>query len=103
MSSRKCRNAITFFLVNGVLVEGVDNVRGAVFSHFSSHFQGVSVNRPSMEALNFRQVTYREGLGLTKPFCVEEVKAAVWDCDSFKCPRPDGISFGFIKKIWDIL
>ena len=92
-----------FFLVNGVLVEGVDNVRGAVFSHYSSHFQGVSVDRPSMEALNFRRVTHREGLGLTKPFCVEEVKAAVWDCDNFKSLGPDGISFGFIKKIWDIL
>ena len=34
---------------------------------------------------------------------MEEVKAEVWDCDSFKCPGPDGISFGFIKKNWDIL
>ena len=99
MSLRKRRNAIPFFLVNGVLVEGVDNVRGAVFSHFSNHFQGVSVDRPSMEALIFCQVTHREGIGL----CVEEVKAAVWDCDNFKCPGPDGISFGFIKKNWDIL
>ena len=57
MSSRKRRNAIPFFLVNDVLVEGVDNVRGAVFSHFSTHFQGVSVDRPTMEALNFRLLT----------------------------------------------
>jgi len=27
----------------------------------------------------------------------------VWDCDNFKCPGPDGISLGFIKKIWDML
>jgi hypothetical protein len=26
MSGRRCRNAIQFFLVNGVLVEGVNNV-----------------------------------------------------------------------------
>jgi hypothetical protein len=24
----------------------------------------------------------------------------VWDCDSFKCPRPDGIHMGFIKDFW---
>jgi len=27
----------------------------------------------------------------------------VWDCDNFKCPGPDGITFGFIKDFWDIL
>jgi len=25
---------------------------------------------------------------------------AVWDCDSFKSPGPDGINFGFIKQFW---
>ncbi|GAU25959.1 hypothetical protein TSUD_373600 [Trifolium subterraneum] len=29
-----------------------------------------------------------------------EVKAAVWDCDSYKSPGPDGINFGFIKDFW---
>ncbi|MCI47741.1 hypothetical protein A2U01_0068983, partial [Trifolium medium] len=28
------------------------------------------------------------------------VKAAVWDCDSFKSSGPDGIYFGFIKDFW---
>jgi hypothetical protein len=25
------------------------------------------------------------------------------DCDSYECPGPDGISFGFIKDFWDLL
>ncbi|XP_045831124.1 uncharacterized protein LOC123922453 [Trifolium pratense] len=29
-----------------------------------------------------------------------EVKSAVWDCDSYKSPGPDGINFGFIKDFW---
>ena len=99
MSTRKRRNATPFFLVNGVLVEGVDNVRGVVFSHFSNHFQGVSVDRTTVEALNFRKLNHREGVGLIKPFSMEEVKAAVWDCDNYTCPGHNGISFGFIKKI----
>ncbi|MCI69491.1 endonuclease/exonuclease/phosphatase family protein [Trifolium medium] len=40
---------------------------------------------------------------MTKPFLAAEVKAAVWDCDSLKCPGPNGISFGFIKDFWDEL
>jgi len=27
----------------------------------------------------------------------------VWDCDSFKSPGPDGISFVFLKDFWDML
>lgn len=38
---------------------------------------------------------------MIKPFSKEEVKSAVWDCDSFKILRPDGVNFGFIKKFWN--
>jgi len=38
MSSKRSRNAIPFFLVNGTLVEGVENVRNAVFTHFRRNF-----------------------------------------------------------------
>ncbi|KEH15328.1 hypothetical protein MTR_1350s0010, partial [Medicago truncatula] len=38
---------------------------------------------------------------LTKPFSVDELKPAVWDCDSFKSLGPDGINFGFIKNFWN--
>jgi hypothetical protein len=31
---------------------------------------------------------------------MEEVKAAVWDCDSYKCPGPYGVNFGFIRDFW---
>ncbi|MCI12989.1 endonuclease/exonuclease/phosphatase family protein, partial [Trifolium medium] len=31
---------------------------------------------------------------------MEEVKAAVWDCDSYKSPEPNEINFGFIEEFW---
>ncbi|MCI42420.1 cysteine-rich receptor-like protein kinase, partial [Trifolium medium] len=37
---------------------------------------------------------------LTKPFSVDEVKAAVWDCGSYKSPGPDGVNLGFFKDFW---
>jgi len=103
MSSRRRRNALPLFLVNGMLVEGVDNVRSVVFTHFSSHFCPSGVVRLSMDGVHFRTLSHGEGAGLIKLFSVEEVKAAVWDCDNFKCPGPDGISFSFIKDFWDLL
>jgi len=50
--------------------------------------------------MQFRSLLVTEGVGLIKPFSMEEVKEAVWDCDSFKSPGPDGINFGFIKDFW---
>jgi len=89
--------------VNGVQIEGVQNVRNVVFSHFSSHFKNLHEQRPSMEGLNFRKLPGREGATLLKPFSIEEVRAAVWECDNFKCLGPDGVNLGFIKDFWDIL
>ena len=40
---------------------------------------------------------------MIKLFSEEELKAEIWDCENFKCPEPDDVSFGFIKKFWDIL
>jgi len=59
MSSRSRQNTIPFFLVDGVLIEGVDNVRAAVFNHISSHFKASRVSRPSMEGLQFRTLSVR--------------------------------------------
>jgi len=89
--------------VNGVLVEGVDNVRNAVYNHFSTHFQRRPLQRPCMDSLAFRSLSTGEGAALTRPFSVDEVRRAVWDCENYKSPDPDGINFGFIKEFWDTL
>ena len=28
---------------------------------------------------------------------------AVWDCGSTKAPGPDGFTFGFLKRYWDLV
>ena len=103
MTRKRSRNAIPFFLVNGALVEGVQNVHNAVFTHFRAQFQATQHSRPSLEALDFRTLSFTDGACLVRPFTVEEVKTAVWEVESFKCPGPDGITFGFIKDFWDML
>nr|GFA04876.1 RNA-directed DNA polymerase, eukaryota, reverse transcriptase zinc-binding domain protein [Tanacetum cinerariifolium] len=34
---------------------------------------------------------------------LEEVKITVWDCGINKAPSPNGFSFAFVKKRWDLL
>jgi hypothetical protein len=100
MSNRRRHNTLCSILVDGVVVEGVQPIRNAVYSHFAGHFQSTNVDRPSVANMQFRSLSVAEGVGLIKLFSMEEVKEVVWDCDSFKSPGPDGINFGFIKDFW---
>ncbi|CAJ2632329.1 unnamed protein product [Trifolium pratense] len=100
LASRRRRNALSVIQVDGVTLEGVNPIRQAVFSHFESHFQAPNVDRPGVDDLQFKRLNPMEIGGLTKPFSENEVKLAVWDCDSYKSPGPDGINFGFIKDFW---
>ena len=100
MSSRRCRNVISSILVDGNRVEGVSEVQEAVFNHFQQHFASPNTHRPRAENLRFQMLYYEEGVSLTMPFGVDEIKEVVWDCESFKSPGPDGIHTGFIKDFW---
>jgi len=97
---RRRQNHLHSIVVDGTIVEGVYPVRQTVFSHFANHFKRRGTEKVALNNLTFNTLSYTEGGGLTRPFTEEEVKAAVWDCDSFKSPGPDGVNFGFLKEFW---
>jgi len=103
MAGHRRHNVINMVSVDGLMVEGVHNVRSAVFNHFSAHFKSTGAVRPGIGGLQFRKLSGVEAGALTKPFSQVEVKQTIWDCDSFKSPGPDDISFGFIKEFWDLV
>jgi hypothetical protein len=100
LARRRRGNTISSIQVDGVTLEGVNAVRQAVFSHFEAHFKASSADRPGVDNLVFKRLNLTECGSLTRPFLEEEVKAAVWDCDSFKSSGPDGVNFGFFKEFW---
>ncbi|KAK2373370.1 hypothetical protein QL285_074404 [Trifolium repens] len=59
-------------------------------------FKAGRVERSGVENLAFKQLNQVECGSLTRPFLEAEVKEAVWDCDSFKSPGPDGILDGIL-------
>jgi hypothetical protein len=103
LATRRRGNAISSIQVEGATLEGVHPIRQAVFSHFATHFKARNVVRPGLDNLNFNRLSALEGGSLITPFSEAEVRAAVWDCDSFKSPGPDGVNFGFFKDFWEEL
>jgi len=53
-----------------------------------------------VDGLNFRKLSFSLASNLVRSFSLEEVKKAIWECESFKSPGSDGINFGFIKDFW---
>ena len=97
MSATRRVNDIISIKVDRVQVEGVLGVRGVIFDHFQNHFKFVMHNRPGVEELSFNSISEEGGVLFTSPFSEEDIKNAVWECDSFKSPRPDGINLCFYK------
>jgi len=56
LSSRRRRNAIVSLMVDGSLVEGVQRIRQAVFSHFRYHFAASDMYRPGVDKLVMLQI-----------------------------------------------
>ncbi|GJW80836.1 RNA-directed DNA polymerase, eukaryota [Tanacetum coccineum] len=40
---------------------------------------------------------------LERVFVKEEIKEAVWDCGLDKSPGPDGFTFGFYRRFWNLI
>ena len=49
------------------------------------------------------KITQEESILLEAFPSDEEIKNAVWDCESSKAPGPDGYNFNFIKKCWNMI
>ena len=100
MAGRRRHNSLSSIMVDGEVVDGVNSIRQAVFSHFKNHFMAVRVARPTLGNLQFRRLSFMEMGTLIKPFSMDEVKETMLDCDNYKSPGPNGINFGFLKTFW---
>ena len=72
-------------------------------SHFTDRFTEPSLTRPTFWSPNFKKLSAEDNNRLERPFTLEEIKEAMWDCDGSKALGPDGFNFNFIKKSWDVI
>nr|GEY26311.1 RNA-directed DNA polymerase, eukaryota [Tanacetum cinerariifolium] len=95
-------------LIHGIMHEGVwlsdlKDIKEAFLNFYKKKFSchDSQVSFPSFMPTHHLN-TYDQDL-LEAVFSMEEIKTAVWDCGSNKAPGPDGYSFFFIKRFWDLL
>lgn len=100
INKRRRRNEILCLNFDGVRVDGVEQLKFEIMEHFRKHFQQSQWDRPVLDGVVFKQLDASENHALVAPFQDEEIRSAIWDCESSKSPGPDGVNFGFIKEFW---
>lgn len=103
LNKRQWGNEVLCLSVGERVVEGVEEVRATIKNRFSHNFAKRQVCCPQLLQMPFTQITQEEAVALTVEFSEEEIRRAVWDCESSKSPGPDGFNFFFIKEFWGII
>jgi hypothetical protein len=103
VKSRGRMNKISALITDNGWVEGPLNVRQATVSFFQQHFSSVVWERPSLDGIVFPVISDVANNSLIAPFTLEEIEEVVRDCESSKCPGPNGFNFAFIKEFWELM
>ncbi|GJX88544.1 RNA-directed DNA polymerase, eukaryota [Tanacetum coccineum] len=103
INRKRANISIKGILVDGEWVDDPSRVKKEFCSHFATRFQAPTVNRSRINfrfpnRLNSDQVTELE-----KPICIDEIRNAVWDYGENKSPGPDGFTFEFFRKFWNLI
>ncbi|GJS76528.1 RNA-directed DNA polymerase, eukaryota [Tanacetum coccineum] len=90
-------------MVEGEWVDDPIRVKDEFRVHFANRFQDPGfcygkINFEFPNRLNADQVS-----DLESPVSYDEIRDAVWACGENKSPGPDGYTFDFFRKFWDVV
>jgi len=83
--------------------EDKEVVKGKVRDFFKARFESVDGLQVRLDNVPFNSISAADNEMLVSTFSEEEVKEAVWDCESSKSLGPDGFNFGLIKFCWEFI
>ncbi|GKE32597.1 putative RNA-directed DNA polymerase, eukaryota, reverse transcriptase zinc-binding domain protein, partial [Tanacetum coccineum] len=94
--------------IHGIMFEGhwlTDPVliKDAFFNFFESKFQRIEVVKIKYSSPFYKSLLDDQNTFLESLVTETEIHDAIWDCGSEKSPGPDGYTFAFYKKFWNIL
>ncbi|GJS61352.1 RNA-directed DNA polymerase, eukaryota [Tanacetum coccineum] len=103
LNKKRSQLAIRGVMIDGLWVERSDVVKNEFHNHFRRRFEQPNLVRPVLKMEFSNRLTLSQIQDLEAEVSNEEIKKAVWDCGIDKSPGPDGFTFGFYKKFWDII
>ncbi|GJU27859.1 RNA-directed DNA polymerase, eukaryota [Tanacetum coccineum] len=79
------------------------HIKNEFLSHFKERFKRPCSSRLMLDMTYPNRLNSDQIDDLERNVTKEEIKRAMWDCGIDKSPGPDGFTFGFYRRYWDII
>ncbi|GJY98272.1 RNA-directed DNA polymerase, eukaryota [Tanacetum coccineum] len=103
INKKRSQLAIRGVLVDDDWIDDPSCVKNEFLKHFSNRFAAPLTPKLSFQSQFPNRVTPEQIDVLESIASYDEIKRVVWDCGINKSPSPDGFSFEFYRKYWDIV
>ncbi|GJX33088.1 putative RNA-directed DNA polymerase, eukaryota, reverse transcriptase zinc-binding domain protein [Tanacetum coccineum] len=103
INNKRRSQAITGILHEEVWISDPLLIKEAFLNYYKEKFQAYNSQVVFSLMIHSTSLTSLDRDSLETHFSLDEIKTPIWDCGSNKAPAPDGFSFSFIKKYWDII
>nr|GEV18059.1 RNA-directed DNA polymerase, eukaryota [Tanacetum cinerariifolium] len=87
----------------GKWIEDSSLVKQEFLSHFQNRFSKPMRLRPILSTDFPRKLNSFQRIDMKADVGSDEIKKAVWDCGVDKSPGPDGFTFDFYRRFWNII
>ncbi|GJS35967.1 RNA-directed DNA polymerase, eukaryota [Tanacetum coccineum] len=103
INRKRANLAIKGVMVDGVWVDDPVCVKEEFRSHFANRFRAPVNHHCKLNFIFPNRLSPDQVGDLERPVTKDEVRTAVWGCGENKSPGPDGYTFEFFRKFWDII
>ncbi|GJZ68542.1 RNA-directed DNA polymerase, eukaryota, partial [Tanacetum coccineum] len=103
INKKRSQLAIRGVLVDGDWVVDPSKVKNEFLNHFANRFTTPVSNSITFDYQFPKRLSSDQIDDLERIVSYDDIKSAVWDCGTNKSPSPDGFTFEFYRKYWNII
>nr|GEV03226.1 hypothetical protein [Tanacetum cinerariifolium] len=103
INRKRANLAIKGVMADGEWVDDPYRVKEELRLHFANRFRAPGVTRYKLNYTFPNKLSLDQVGILESMVSKDEVRDAIWGCGENKSPGPDGFSFEFFRKFWDIV
>nr|GFB93666.1 RNA-directed DNA polymerase, eukaryota [Tanacetum cinerariifolium] len=103
INKRRSQLAIHGVFVDGIWCSEPDTIKDTFLNHFVARFSIPPAHRFKLSFQFQNRLTSSQAEDLERSVSNDEIRRAVWNCGDNKSPGPDGFTFEFLKRFWDLI
>nr|GEW25075.1 RNA-directed DNA polymerase, eukaryota [Tanacetum cinerariifolium] len=103
INKRRSQLATRGIFVDGIWCTEPGMIKDAFLNHFEARFKEPDAHRFKLNFQFPKKLLHGQSDELERHVSRDEIRSAVWNCGDNKSPGPDGYTFEFFKKSWDLI